>query len=118
MIDFTSNNFRFISKEDEDPYWSTSVICEGDYTEWEPNEFIYDGYGFFRGLTMISYRGYNGELPREDGDRGYRIASGFDEFNIYYGDILINDMTYSELELLIKSEKREERIDGILGTNI
>lgn len=111
MIDFTSNDFRFISKEDEDPYWvsSTSVICEGDYTEWEPNEFIYNGYGFFRGLTMISFRGYNGELPREDGD-----TSNFSEFDIYYKDILINDMSYGELELLIKSEKREEIINSII----
>lgn len=57
--------------------------------------------------------GYDGELPREDGD-----TSDFSEFDIYYKDILINDMSYDELDLLIKSEKREERIDGILGTNI
>ena len=55
MIDFRSDDFRFISKEDEDPYWvsGTSVICEGDYTEWKPNKFIHDGWGFFRGLTMV-----------------------------------------------------------------
>ena len=107
VIDLTSDDFRFISKEDEDPYWvsGTSVICEGDYTEWKPNEFIHDGWGFFRGLTMVSYRGYDGELPREDGD-----TSNFSEFDIYYKDILINDMSYVELELLINSEKREERL--------
>ena len=107
LIDLTSDDFRFISKEDEDPYWvsGTSVICEGDYTERKPNKFIHDGYGFFRGLTMVSYRGYDGELPREAGD-----TSGFGEFDIYYKDILINDMSYGELELLINSEKREEKL--------
>ena len=69
--------------------------------------------GLFNGLTMVSYKGYDGELPREDGD-----TSDFSEFDIYYKEILINDMSYDELDLLIKSEKREERIDGILGTNI
>ena len=64
-------------------------------------------------IYLTKELGYDGELPREDGD-----TSDFSEFDIYYKDILINDMSYDELDLLIKSEKREERIDGILGTNI
>lgn len=115
MIDLTSDDFRFISKEDEDTYWvvGSVVKCESVYVDYLPNKKIGDGWGLFNGLTMVSYKGYDGELPREDGD-----TSDFSEFDIYYKDILINDMSYDELDLLIKSEKREERIDGILGTNI
>lgn len=115
MIDFTSDDFRFISKEDEDPYWvpGTVVKCEAVYVDYLPNKEVKDFWGMFNGLTMVSYKGYNGDLPREDAD-----TSGFDEFDIYYKDTLINDMTCVELELLIKSEKREEKIDGILGSNI
>jgi hypothetical protein len=112
MIDFASEDFRFISKEDEDPYWvvGTVVNCEGDYSEWKPTEIIEDfGWGFFNGLTMVSYKGYDGELPREDGD-----TSSFSEFDIYYGDVLVNEMSYGELELFIKAYDRDCKIDEIL----
>lgn len=116
MIDFTSEDFRFISKKyinfkiDENPYWvvGSVVNCEGDYTEWRDQK-IEDGWGFFNGLTMVSYIGYNGELPREDGD-----TSGFSEFDIYYGDILVNEMSYSELVSLVKSNNRENKLNTIL----
>jgi hypothetical protein len=112
MIDFTSEDFRFISKEDEDPYWvvGTVVNCEGDYSEWIPTKIIEDfGWGFFNGLTMVSYKGYDGELPREDGD-----TSSFSEFNIYYGDVLVNEISYDELELLVKTNNRERKLNAIL----
>jgi hypothetical protein len=112
MIDFTSEDFRFVSRDEEDPYWvvGTVVNCEGDYSEWKPTEIIEDfGWGFFNGLTMVSYAGYNGELPREDGD-----TSSFSEFDIYYGDVLVNEMSYSELELLVKSNNRENKLNTIL----
>ena len=112
MIDFTSKDFKFVSKEDEDPYWvvGTIVNCEGDYSEWMPTKIIEDfGWGFFNGLTMVSYKGYDGELPREDGD-----TSSFSEFDIYYGDILVNEMSYDELELLVKTNNRENKLNAIL----
>ena len=110
MVDFTSKDFRFISKEDEDPYWvpGTIVNCEAVYEDYLPNKEVKNFWGMFNGLTMVSYAGYKGELPREDGD-----TSGFDEFDIYYKDTLINDMTCIELELLIKSYERDQKIDNI-----
>ena len=111
MIDFTSEEFRFVSKEDEYPYWvvDTIVNCDSDYSEWKPTEKIEDGWGFFSGLTMVSYKGYNGVLPREDGD-----TSSFSEFYVYYGDVLVNEMSYDELESLVKSNNRENKLNTIL----
>jgi hypothetical protein len=111
MIDFTSKDFRFISKEDEDPYWvpGTIVNCEVVYEDYLPNKEVKNFWGMFNGLTMVTYKGYDGELPREDSD-----TSGFDEFDIYYKDTLISDMTCIELELLIKSYERDNKIDKIL----
>ena len=45
MIDLTSDDFRFISKEDEDPYWvvGSVVKCESVYVDYLPNKRI----GFF-----------------------------------------------------------------------
>jgi len=62
--------------------------------------------GFFNGLTMVSYRGYNGELPRFDGD-----TTSFNEFNIYYKGILVNEMTYEGLYNMIN---RDIQLDKIL----
>jgi hypothetical protein len=116
MIDFTNKDFKFIGKKPpidnpEDTYWvpDSVVICESDYTDWKPEIQIKNGWGFFRGLTMVSYRGYKGELPREDGD-----TSTFYEFDIYYKDILINEITIRDLELIIIAEDREEKINSIM----
>jgi hypothetical protein len=54
---------------------------------------------------MVSYRGYVGELPRMDGD-----SASFDEFDIYYGEILINDMTYGNLMSMINRDRKLETL--------
>ena len=114
MIDFTSKDFRFVSKKDEDPYWVPGkvVVCEDIYDIGNPDLEIESCWGFFNGLTMVSYKGYNGELPREDGD-----TSSFSEFNIYYKDVLIENMkmTCMELEQFMKSIDRNNQINKILG---
>jgi hypothetical protein len=113
MIDFTSKDFRFVSKEDEDPYWvpGTVVVCEDIYDIGYPDLEIESCWGFFRGLTMVSYESYTGELPRVDGD-----TSGFDEFDVYYKDVLIENMkmTYMELDQFMKSIDRNDKINKIL----
>jgi hypothetical protein len=41
-IDF-KKDFKFIAKPDEYYLELAEVTIEGDYTEWKPNAFIYDG---------------------------------------------------------------------------
>ena len=109
-IDFFTKDFKFIAKPDEYYLELTEVAIEGDYTDWRPNSFIYDGSGFFRGLTMVSYRGYDGELPRIDGD-----TASFSEFYIYYKDEILSEETkYEDLINIIKSEKRDDMINQII----
>ena len=109
-IDFFTKDFKFIAKPDEYYLELTEVAIEGDYTDWRPNSFIYEGWGFFRGLTMVSYRGYDGELPRIDGD-----TASFSEFYIYYKDEILSEETkYEDLINIIKSEKRDDMINQII----
>jgi tRNA A37 N6-isopentenylltransferase MiaA len=86
-----------------DQMWDKGFVAEVD-------KLIEDGWGFFNGLTMVSYRGYDGELPRMDGD-----TSAYDEFNITYKGILINEMTYGELQNLILADSRDMKIDSLNG---
>jgi hypothetical protein len=47
-------------------------------------------------------------LPVIDGD-----TSSFEEFDIYYKDQIITDLTYSELQSLIVAKQREDKIEKI-----
>ena len=58
---------KFISKQDE---WFVP--------EYENGDKFNSVCGLFNGLTMETYHGYTGELPREDGE-----TCPFDEFFIY-----------------------------------
>jgi hypothetical protein len=109
-IDFTSSDFLFVSKPDQYYIEGHPVQCDSDCTEWKEDKLIEDGWGFFNGLTMVSYRGYDGELPRMDGD-----TSAYEEFNITYKGILINEMTYRELQNLILADSRDMKIDSLNG---
>jgi hypothetical protein len=118
-IDFTSQDFRFISRDESgDEYWvpGNEVNCSSDCSIWTENDFddlskckISDGWGFFKGLTNVSYRGYSGNLPRLDED-----SSSFDEFDIYYKEWKIDHLTIEELINIIKSESRNTKIDNII----
>ena len=105
-IDFSSEYFIFISKPDQYYIEGHPVQCESDCSEWKNIKLIDDGWGFFNGLTMVSYKGYNGELPRMDGD-----SASFNEFDIYYKGILVNEMTYEGLYNMIN---RDIQLDKIL----
>lgn len=109
-INFSSEDFVFMAKPDEYYIEGHPTQCESDCSEWSSNKLIESGWGFFNGLTMVSYNGYNGELPRMDGD-----TASFDEFNIYYKGTLVNEMTYEELQNLIISDNRDMKIDSING---
>ena len=108
MIDFTSKDFKFIAKPDEYYVSGSEVTCEGDYTEWKDGKLVSDGWGLFRGPTMVSYNGYRGELPRIDGD-----TSNFGGFIIYYRNTRIDHLTLGELKSLILSENRNVKLNGI-----
>jgi hypothetical protein len=104
-VDFTSNDFIFMAKPEQYYIEGHPVQCDGDYTEWKPNKIVESGWGMFNGLTMVSYRGYSGELPRMDGD-----TASFDEFNIYYKGTLVNKMTYEGLYNMITRDSQLNKI--------
>jgi hypothetical protein len=106
MIDFTSEDFTFISREDEYYTAGTAVIIESDCSSWKPHTIIKDGWGLFRGYTTEYTTGMT--LPVIDGD-----TSTFEEFDIYYKDQIITDLTYSELQSLIVAKQREDKIEKI-----
>lgn len=104
-IDFSSEDFMFMPKPDEYYIEGHPTQCESDCSEWSTNKPIESGWGFFNGLTMVSYKGYNGELPRMDGD-----TASFDEFNIYYRGTLVNEMTYEGLYNMITRDSQLNKI--------
>lgn len=106
MIDFTSKDFTFISKEDQYYTEGTIVILESDCSSWKPHTIIKDGWGLFRGYTTEYDKDMT--LPQLDGD-----TSSFEEFDIYYKDQIITDLTYTELQSLIVAQQREDKIEKI-----
>jgi hypothetical protein len=111
-IDFKSKDFKFVSKLDEYFVEGTSVECEDDFTEWKDDKIISTGWGLFRGLTNVTYQGYNGELPRIDGD-----TSSFEEFNIYWKDQRVDHLTYGQLKSVVQSETRDVTLTGLIDRN-
>jgi hypothetical protein len=105
-IDFTSKNFKFVSNNGE--YYIGDTKCVGDYTEWNSTKKVEDGWGMFEGLTMVTFKGYDGPLPRMDED-----TCSFSEFSIYYKEVMINEYKYSDLESMIIMNNREDKIDKI-----
>lgn len=104
-IDFTDKNFIFISRPDQYFLEGQPAELDTDCSTWNKNMIIEDGWGFFNGLTMVTYKGFDGKLPRMDGD-----TSSFCEFNIYYKDVLVNEMTYDGLYNLINRDTELNKI--------
>jgi len=100
---------KFISKPDEWFVEGTQCVIEDNviYPEYEQGDKFNNVCGLFNGLTMQSYQGYTGTLPREDGE-----TCEFDEFFIY--DEFGNDITELTLEEYIVL-LREMKIDKILN---
>jgi hypothetical protein len=107
-IDLTTSEFLFMPKPDEYYLEGHPVQLDSDCTDWKEDRLIQSGWGFFNGLTMVSYKGYEGELPRMDGD-----TASYEEFYITYKGILVNEMTYRELQNLILADSRDVKIDSL-----
>jgi len=100
-IDF--KDFTFIAKKDEDEYFvgGTETKLSADCTDWTPNTILKNGWGLFEGKTMVTYKGYDGELPRDDED-----SASFEEFDIYYkGEQIDENKTYTEIFSIIRDNK-------------
>ena len=54
-INFSSEDFVFMPKPDEYYIEGHPTQCESDCSEWSGNKLIESGWGFFNGLTMVSY---------------------------------------------------------------
>jgi hypothetical protein len=93
---------KFISKPNQWFIEGTECIIEDDiiYPEYKEGYKFNDVCGLFNGLTMETYQGYIGELPREDGE-----ACPFNEFFIYdeFGND-ITEITLQDYEILINSK--------------
>jgi len=87
---------KFVSKPDEWFVEGTECVIEDGviYPEYQQGDKFNDVCGLFGGVTMETYPGYTGELPREDGE-----TCSFDEFYIYdeHGTD-ISEFTLEELE--------------------
>jgi len=113
---------KFISKPDEWFVEGTECVIEDNviYPEYKQDDKFNAVCGLFNGLTMETYKGYSGELPRPDGE-----TCPFDEFLIY--DELgneISELTFEEYELLLnlnshmKEKKTYEKISIALSPEI
>lgn len=91
---------RFISKPNEWFVEGTEAILDITciYPDYEINNKFNDVSGLFNGLTNETYTGYNGILPRLDGE-----TCPFDEFLIYdeFGNE-ISELTLDEYHILLK----------------
>lgn len=104
LINF-KKDFKFVAKRNT--WFVGDVTLDSDCTDWNDSMVIEKGWGFFQGWTYESYKGYNGDLPREDEE-----SCSFDEFEIFYKDKLIEDFTtYGELKAVIRDYKINEIIN-------
>jgi len=84
---------KFISKPNEWFIEGTEAKCSdaGSYSEYIENDVFNIGWSLFEGYTNNGFKGYTGELPREDGE-----TCPFDEFFIY--DVFGNEISELTLE--------------------
>jgi hypothetical protein len=89
---------KFISKPEEWFVEGTEALNEDgiSYTDYKEGDKFNDGWSLFNGLTNETFVGYEGELPRQDGE-----TCPFDEFLIYdeYGNE-ISELTLNEYKEL------------------
>ncbi len=85
---------KFISKPDEWFVEGTEAVIEDEviYPEYKEGSKFNSVCGLFNGYTNETYKGYEGELPRLDGE-----TCPFNEFLIYdeYGNE-ISELTFEE----------------------
>lgn len=93
------SKFKFISREDCWYVEGTKCDCEFSFGQPKSDSIVEDNCGLFDGYTNETYEGYKGELPRHDGE-----TCDFSEFDIYYDDKIVNNITYKELMNIIENE--------------
>lgn len=94
---------KFISRPNEWFISGSEVKLDSDIFWTNCNKFN-DGSALFYGLTNENYDGYDGELPREDGE-----TCPLDEFYIYdeFGNE-ISELTLEEYKKLIRKLKLKQ----------
>lgn len=96
---------KFISRKDEWYVEGTEAKCQFDYGEPKLSDTVENNCGLFEGLTNEIFPGFTGELPRHDEE-----CCDFAEFDIYLGDVLINDITYENFYALLKQIDRKKKL--------
>lgn len=90
---------KFISKKDEWFIEGTEAKCDaaGNFCDYNKGDKFNKGFSLFEGITNETFKGYTGELPREDGE-----VCPLDEFLIYDEfDNEISDLTLDEYKSLL-----------------
>jgi hypothetical protein len=92
-------NFKFVARKDT--WFVSDSICDC-VDGWEniKNSKLTDFVGDFNGYTNETYTDYKGELPRYDGE-----ICPFEEFDIFYDGILVNNYTINEIKVLDRKRK-------------
>lgn len=104
---------KFISKKEE---WfiegkAVENVDKCNYNEYNLGDKFNNGYALFHGYTNETYNGYEGELPRPDGE-----ICPFDEFFIY--DINgneISELTLEEYKNILRNLSTKEITIGELN---
>lgn len=95
---------RFVSKPNEWFIEGTEVKLDNTCTfpDYNDDDKFNSIAGLFYEMTMETFEGYSGELPREDGE-----TCPFNEFFIYdeFGNE-ISELTLEEYEVLLDSKKK------------
>jgi len=86
------SKFKFIARPDTWYVEGSTATCEFDYGEPRITDIVENNCGMFRGYTNEIYEGFEGELPRPDEE-----GCQFEEFDIFYDDILVNPISYHSL---------------------
>jgi len=93
---------KFISKPDEWFVEGTEAVIEDNviYPEYKEGDKFNSVCGLFDGLTNETFKGYDGELPRPDGE-----TCPLDEFYIYdeFGNE-ISELTLDEYQKLLENK--------------
>ncbi len=101
---------KFISKPEEWFVEGTECVIVIDdrviFPEYKAGDKFNEVFGLFNGITMETYKGYSGELPRLDGE-----TCQFDEFYIYdeFGNE-ISELTLEEYEAVVRDSKLNKLI--------
>lgn len=96
--------FKFITRKNE---WfiegSEARLLFPYITQYKLDDIIEENGGLFEGQTNEPLEFYDGLYPRPDEE-----GCPFNEFDIYYGDEIINDWTYEQLINKMKSCTKQE----------